>query len=152
MSAHAMACKELKLLAQDEEDLKVLSAHVQDAVVRIGDLAYLPKARRFAMLLNRYRWEDENATGACLRTRSGLHFDGVLAVKSMHVRQDDPDAVAELLALGFTRGEDGGGTIDLCLAGGGYIRLSVECIEAVLRDMGEPWPAMARPKHDTETG
>jgi hypothetical protein len=140
----------LKLLAQDAEDVKIISAHLQDAVMRVGDLAYLPKQHRFAALLNRFCWEDcgDNKTG--VRVLCGLHFDGVLKVQSQHVRQDDPNAVIDLLAINFTPEQDGAGTIDLMLAGGGRIRLSVECIAATLRDMTEPRPAVSRPAHDLE--
>ena len=140
----------LRLLAQDEEDLKIISAHLQDAVMRMGDLAYLPKQHRFAAMLNRFCWEDCGEGKSGVRVLAGLHFDGVMKVQSQHVRQDDPDAVAELLAIAFTPGGDGGGTIDLMLAGGGRIRLAVECIDATLRDMTEPRPAVARPEHDLE--
>ena len=143
----------LKLLAEDEEDLKILSAYLQDAVIRVGDVGYLPKTRRFALLLNRYRWEDElDDENCCRRVRSGLHFDGVLRVQVLNIRQDDPEAVLELLAIQFTPTGDGGGLIDLRCAAGGCIRLHVECIEAVLSDIGGPWQARARPVHDLETG
>jgi hypothetical protein len=82
-----------------------------------------------------------------------LHFDGVLGVKAQDVRQDDPAAVHELLAIRFTPSgepEDAGGTIDLLLAGGGCVRLTVECIAAVLSDTTGPWAARARPEHDLE--
>jgi hypothetical protein len=140
----------LRLLAEDEEDLKIVSAHLQDAVVRIGDLVYLPKRRRFAALVNRFCWEDCGEGNSGVRVLAGLHFDGVLKVQAQNVRQDDPDAVAELLALDFTPEGDAGGTIDLMLAGGGRVRLHVECIDATLRDMTEPRPAVARPEHDLE--
>src|SRR5262245_12540687 len=140
----------LKLMAEDEEDLAVLSAHVQDAVMRIGDLAYLPKSRRFAAFLNRYCWEGcpENEIGQ--RIRAGLHFDNVLGVKALHVRQNNPEAVVELLAIRFLPNPDGSGHIDLLLAGGGCIRLEVEAIEAALRDVSGPWKARARPAHSLE--
>lgn len=140
----------LKLIAEDEEDLAIISAHLQDAVTRVGDLAYLPKSRRFAAFLNRYCWEGcpEGTVGE--RTRSGLHFDNVLNVKAMNVRQSDPDAVVELLALRFEPKGEGAGYIDLMLAGGGLIRLEVEAIEATLRDISEHWPARARPAHSLE--
>jgi hypothetical protein len=140
----------LKLLAEDEEDLKIISAHLQDAVIRIGDLAYLPRQHRFAAMLNRFCWEDcpENQTGA--RVLCGLHFDGVLKVQAHHVRQEDPNAIVELLAIHFTPEQDGAGTIELMLAGGGRIRLAVECIAGTLRDMTEPRPAVSRPAHDLE--
>jgi hypothetical protein len=140
----------LKLLAEDEEDLKIVSAHLQDAVLKVGDLAYLPKQRRFVAMVNRYCWEGcpEGETGT--RVRAGLHFDGVLKVKTMNVRRDVPGAVVALLALNFLPGPEGGGAIDLVFAGGGRIRLDVECIDAQLRDMAEPRPAVARPAHDLE--
>jgi hypothetical protein len=142
----------LKLLAQDEEDLRIVSAHVQDAVLRVGDLAYLPKQHRFAAIVNRFCWEGcpEGQKGS--RVRAGLHFDGVLKVKTRNVRRDDPTAVVELLAINFLSNGDGGGTIDLLLAGGGRIRLDVECIDAQLRDMTRPRPAVGRPAHDLEPG
>jgi hypothetical protein len=142
----------LKLLAQDEEDLKIFSAYLQDAVIRLGDAAYLPKAHRFAMVLNRYRWEDEIEEGACRRVRTGLHFDGVLKVQVLNIPQQDPDIVLELLALQFTPEADGAGIIDLRCAAGGSIRLHVECIDAALSDIGESWEARCRPTHDLETG
>jgi hypothetical protein len=140
----------LRLIAEDEEDLAILSAHLQDAVMRIGDIVYLPKSRRFAAFMNRYCWEGCPEGTAGERTRSGLHFNNVLRVQAMHVRQNDPDAVAELLALRFQPTGEGGGLIDLMLAGGGCIRLEVEAIEAVLRDISEHWPARARPAHSIE--
>jgi hypothetical protein len=142
----------LNLGAEDEEDLAILSAHLQDAVMRVGDLAYLKKSRRFAAFLNRYCWEGcpEGSVGE--RTRSGLHFDNVLKVQAMNVRQDDPDAIVELLALKYEPQGDGAGIIDLLLAGGGRIRLEVEAIDAGLRDISEHWPARARPEHSLGEG
>jgi hypothetical protein len=141
----------LKLMAEDEEDLAILSAHLQDAVMRVGDLAFLPKSRRFAAFVNRFCWEGcpEGSTGE--RTRSGLHFNNVLRVQAMNVRQSDPEAVVELLALRFEPTSEGAGFIDLLLAGGGCIRLEVEAIDANLRDISEHWPARARPAHSIET-
>ncbi len=109
----------LRLIAEDEEDLAVISAHLQDAVMRIGDIVYLPKSRRFAAFMNRYCWEGcpEGSVGE--RTHSGLHFNNVLKVQAVNVRQDDPEAVAELLALKFEPKGEGAGQVDLLLAGGG---------------------------------
>lgn len=140
----------LRLIAEDEEDLAILSAHLQDAVIRIGDIAYLPASRRFAAFVNRYCWEGCGEDGLGERTRSGLHFNNVLKVKGMNVRQNDPEAVAELLALRFHPTGEGGGSIDLMLAGGGRIRLEVEAIDATLRDISEHWPARARPAHSLD--
>jgi len=140
----------LRLLAEDEEDLKIVSAHLQDAVMRVGDMVYLPKSRRFAALVNRFCWEGCGEERIGERVRAGLHFDGVMKVQAQNVRQDNPDAVVELLALKFKPDGDVGGTIELMLAGGGRIRLEVEYVDAVLRDMTEHWPAVARPEHDLD--
>jgi len=146
-----MSAEGIRLLATDEEDLKILSVHLQDAVARLGDFVYQAKRRRFVALFNRFRWEDAGRTRQApgMRVRSGLHFDDVLSVKSQNVRRGDPDAVVELLALRFVPGEDGAGVVEFVLAGGGVIRLEVECIDAQLRDVSKPWPAVARPAHDT---
>lgn len=140
----------LKLLAQDAEDLKIISAHLQDAIMRVGDMAYLPRRRRFAAVMNRFCWEACGEHPAGSRVLSGLHFDGVLKVQARDLRQDEPDAVAGLLAIGYHPSADGGGMIDLLLCGGGQIRLTVECIDACLTDLSEPRPAVARPVHNLE--
>jgi hypothetical protein len=146
-----MQATALRLLAEDEEDLKILSAYLQDALIRLGDAAYLPRQHRFAVVLNRYRWEDEFEDGACRRVRAGLHFDGVLRVQVLKIPQDDPDIMLELLAIQFTPTGDGGGLIDLRCAAGGCIRLNVECIDAALRDISDAWEARCRPSHNLES-
>jgi hypothetical protein len=140
----------LRLRAEDAEDLAILSAHVQDSVLRVGDLAFLPKQRRFAMLVNRFCWEGCPDGQKGERMRAGLHFDGVLRVQSQGISQDDPNQVLELLALNHVPGADGAGAVELLFAGGGRIRLDIECIDAQLRDLAGPWPATARPAHGLE--
>ena len=140
----------LKLLAQDEEDLKVISAHLQDAVMRVGDMVYIPRRRRFVVVMSRFCWEDCGDHQAGARVQTGLHFDSVLKVQSRDVRQDDPDALSGLLAVNFTPDSNAGGTVDLMLYGGGLIRLTVECIDACLKDLTDPRPAVARPEHNLE--
>jgi hypothetical protein len=137
------------LAVQDADDLKVISARLQDAVAQVGDLVWLPKARRFAALFNRFKWEAPNAREN-LRVRSGLHFDSVLSVKSQNIMRGDKHAVLSLLAIEFTPngGEDPGGLIELVLAGGGAIKLTVECIDAGLTDVSGEWAAIARPDHE----
>jgi len=134
-----------KLLAQDAEDLAILSARLQDAVAKLGDFAWLPRQRRFACVVNRLQWE----AGGKERVRAGLHFDGVLAVKSHNVKLGAKHAVVSVLALTFTPAalDDPAGVIEIILAGGGAIRLEVECIDAVLSDMTQPWAAVATPDH-----
>jgi hypothetical protein len=142
----------LKLQAIDEEDLAVLSAHVQDAILKIGDMSYLPKEQRFAIAMNRFGWEVDGEEETHQRRRSALVFDRVTAAKCCQMRRDRPDAVVELLALSFTPGEpeSAGGSIVLHFAGGAMLRLDVECIEARLADLGPAWATTARPHHPLE--
>jgi hypothetical protein len=138
----------LKLSAADAEDLEVLSARLQDAAGKLKDFAWLPKQRRFVVLLNRFRWEDARGPGT--RVRTALRFDGVSKVQSSHVKQGAPDAVVSLLAIRFTPDTENApaGEIELILAGGGAIRLNVECIDAELADQTGPWTARGRPNHE----
>ena len=134
----------LKLKAGDAEDLEVISARLQDAVGRLKDFVWLPKERRFAVLLNRFRWE---ARGPASRVQAALRFDGVSKVQSQNVKLGAPEAVVSLLAIRFTPGEEPGGMVELTLAGGGAFRLTVECIDAELADLTRPWTARAKPDH-----
>ncbi len=141
----------MKLAAADAEDLEILSARLQDATLRLKDIAWLPRERRFAALFNRYRWEDTGEGKAGTRIRSGLHFEGVTSVQSRNIKRGLPDAVVSLLAIIFTpsqAAEDPGGIIELKLAGGGAFRLTVEAIDATLEDRTTPWAARAKPDHE----
>ncbi|HEX3808164.1 MAG TPA: DUF2948 family protein [Rhizomicrobium sp.] len=145
------------LAAEDAADLEIISARLQDAVARVDDLVWLPKSRRFAALFNRFKWEtaeQRGGKGDNLRTRSGLHFDSVLSAQSVLIHRGAPDAVLSLLTINFTpnAAEDPGGIVELLFAGGGKIRLEVECIDAGLTDIGGEWAARGRPKHETEEG
>jgi hypothetical protein len=138
----------LKLAAADAEDLEMLSARLQDAVGKLKDFAWLPKQRRFAAMVNRYRWEDVKGPGT--RVRAVLRFDSVSKVQSVNVKQGAPDAVVSLLAIKFIPDGEGdpAGVIELALAGGGTIQLTVECIDAELADQTGPWTARAKPSHE----
>lgn len=136
--------KPLKLLAQDPEDLEVISAAMQDAVLKVGDIAFEQKARRLTVAFNRYRWE----AGDGGRVRAGLQLGGVLKVQARKIRRGARDAVLELLAMTFTPGEAPGGIVTLSFAGGGDLRASVECVEAVLADLSTPWPTPHKPAHE----
>jgi hypothetical protein len=144
----------LRLLAEDAEDLSVLSAHLQDAVIRVGDVVYLPKHRRFAALVSRYCWDEDcgkgNSGARCAR-RPALRRCAARAIAKRASGRSRRGGVA-LLAINFTPGGGGGGLVDLILAGGGRIRLHVECIDGTLRDLSEPRPAVARPAHDLGAG
>jgi hypothetical protein len=143
----------LKLAAADAEDLQILSARLQDAVVKLKNFVWLPRKRRFAAVVNRLAWEDGGKT----RVRAGLHFDGVLKVQSSKVKLGAGEAVVSILTVTFTpngakenEDADPGGVIEIVLAGGGALRLTVECIDAELADMSGPWAAIGTPDHDVE--
>lgn len=133
----------LRLLAQDAEDLEVISAAMQDAVAKVGEVSYEAKARRLTIAFNRYRWEAAGSE----RVRSGLQLGGVLNVQTRKIRRSPRDAVLEVLAVTFEPGEAPGGTITISCAGGGDIRAIVECVDAVLADVSKPWPTPRTPRH-----
>ena len=135
----------LKLAAEDEDDLKVLSAALQNAVLKIGDIRFEPKARRLTVAANRFRWE---AGRKKERIRSGLQLGDVLSVQSRKLKQGAPDAVLELLAVTFEAGEAPGGVVVFNFAGGGDLRVQVECLNAVLADLSQPWPTRRAPVND----
>ena len=134
----------LRLLAEDAGDLAVMSAALQDAVTKVGDICYEARGRRLTITFNRFRWE----AGGRDRVRSALQVGGVLKVEARKIRRDSQDAVLELLAIGFEPGEAPGGVLTLTFAGGGDFRLQVECVDAVLADVSEPWPTPRTPAHD----
>lgn len=136
-------------MAADADDLQVLSACLQDAVLKVGDLAYLPRERRFAFVANRFLWEaaGAKASGPFWRTRVGAHFDDVNAVSQLHIRAEAKDAVLEILAIGFEPTADGAGVVTMTFSGGGAIRLAVDSVNAELRDLSEPWRTASKPEH-----
>jgi hypothetical protein len=134
----------LSLLAQDAEDLSVISAALQDAVGKIGDIAYELQSRRLTIGLNRYRWEGEGGE----RVRCGLQIGSVLKVQTRRLRLGARSAVVELLTIAFEPGEAPGGIVTLSFAGGGDLRAQVECIDAVLADVSVPWPTRRTPAHE----
>ncbi len=138
----------LKLAALDQDDLDVLSAHVQDAVLTVGDLIFLKKEGRFLATLNRFAWENDGEKKE--RRRAAIHFDRVTRVRSHNIRQDAKDGVLSLLSVRFTANgvEDPSGIVELVFSGGGALRLEVECIEAQLTDLGASWVTDSMPSHD----
>jgi hypothetical protein len=141
----------LRLLALDAEDLAVLSAHLQDAVVKTGDMTWLPGQKRFALVLNRFAWEALEKglrhKKSYQRRRTGLHFDRVSNVQSSGIDRAGKDDVLSLLAVRFHENESPAGEIQLVFSGGGMMRLSVECLEAQLSDLGPAWSAEHAPRH-----
>lgn len=144
----------LRLIAQEAEDLQVISSLVQDAVLPITEMRYDRKARRFVLLLNRFRWEDKAAAEVSKRdyerVRSLLVVEDVLSVKSYGIDRSDKDMVLSLLSLGFTAGEEGMGVLELTLAGDGAISIAVEALDIRLEDVSRPYVAPSRqaPNHD----
>lgn len=138
----------LKLAALDAEDLAVVSAHLQDAILRADDLAWLPAEHRFVLVARRFDWAV--APGEPPRRRlAGLHFERVLAVKTRGIT---PGAASgetlSLLAITFEETQAPSGTATLVFSGGGAIRLDLECVEVRLKDLGPVWEADGRPDHE----
>lgn len=144
----------LNLLAQDAEDVKVMSALVQDAVLSLADVTWDRKARRFAALVNRFRWEDKDAAAAekrpFERVRAMLVVGDVLAVRSQGIDPREKDTVVSILSLDWQPGTDGTGRLVLVLAGDGAIGLEVEALDLQLRDVTRPYraPSGKAPSHD----
>ena len=141
----------LNLGALDAEDLRVISSLVQDAVFPATEMRWVAKDRRFALLINRFRWEDAaRARHGAERVQALLVFDNVLKVASQGIDRRDADTVLSLLSVEFAPGEDGAGDMILTLAGDGAIRLSVEAAEVTLRDVTRPYraPSGKVPRHD----
>ncbi len=143
---------QLKLAALDAEDLAVISAHMQDAVLLVGDMKFMPGRGQFAAAANRFDWEHaENGHGErknFQRQRTGLHFNRVLSARAMGINQGRDDGVLELLSITFEAGEAPSGEIILNFAGGGTLRLTVECIEVQMSDLGTEWETQSKPEHD----
>jgi hypothetical protein len=133
----------LRLLAEDADDLEVISAALQDAVTHIGDISWEPAARRLTITFNRFRWE----AGSDERVIAGFQLGGVEQVRARNLRPDARDAVLQLLALTFEPAEPPGGRVLFAFADGGDLAASVECVDAALADLCEPWRAAHKPGH-----
>ncbi len=137
--------KALRLLAQDPDDLAVISAALQDAVTRIGDIHWEPRARRLTIAFNRFRWESGDSAGE--RVRAAVQLGDVSTVRGRNLRPEAKEAVLELLALTFAPGEAPGGVVTFAFADGGDLAASVDCIDAALADLSAPWPSTTIPAH-----
>ena len=143
--------RDLKLIALDAEDLAVLAAHLQDSILRVGDMLYRQGERRFILALNRFDWRTV-ATGAPQRAQSALHFEGVRKVSLQGFRQDRPDDILNLLDIEFLPGDAPSGVVRLVFSGGCALRLEVECVEARMADLGPRWRARHAPGHAVDAG
>lgn len=154
---------DLKLIALDSEDLAILSAHLQDAVLKVGEMAYLKREGRFAAVVNRFDWPAAQAAAPAgpesgtkpgrkvrarrQRRRTALRLERVTAARLQGVDPKAKDRVLVLLAMQFEPAEAPAGTVTLYFAGGAAIRLDVECIEAEMRDLGAVWATRSEPDH-----
>ncbi|MFG1393350.1 DUF2948 family protein [Xanthobacter agilis] len=143
---------DLKLLALDEEDLAVVSAHLQDALVKVEDMGFLPRVQRFALLLNRFDWDARAVANETVRRRSGLHFERVRDAKCRGIDMAQRNGVLNLLAVTFIPTDLPSGYVLLTFSGGGEVRLEVECIEAGLKDLGPAWGCAHAPRHEPGSG
>ena len=140
--------KPLRLIAEDADDLKVISAAVQDSVARAGALKYDARRRRFSIELNRFCWEADSDRER-RRVRAILAFDGVLGVKTRAITKTDPELVVSLLQATFDPDDEPpGGVVTLLFAGDGELRLTVETLDATLLDSDYVWPAKRTPSHE----
>lgn len=141
---------QLKLAALDEEDLQVLSAHLQDAVLTVADIRYLPKENKAVFIMNRFVWDKEadKRSKEHERRRAALAVSQVTGMKAQNIDQNAKGAVLELLAVTFKPAETPSGELHLAFAGGASVSLAVECIEAQLADLGAAWSTPNLPQHD----
>jgi len=138
----------LRLVALDPEDLAVVSAHLQDALLRVGDMIYLPKERRFALQVRRFDWEAQSDTPQ--RRLTCMHFEHVTGVRVRGIDQTKKDTVLNLLAISFEERDAPSGSATLIFADGGAIQVELECIEMQMKDLGPVWAAESRPSHEEQ--
>jgi len=142
----------LKLVAFDQDDLKIVAAHVQDAVIKVDDLVFHPRQKQFVIPMNRFAWERQQKRlfrkPTYERHQSILHFGRVMTVRSRGIDKGKPGEILSLLTVNFIKGEPPSGTIELVFSGDAALSLDVECIEARLADTGAAWETSSLPRHD----
>lgn len=147
----------LRLMAVDPDDLSVISALVQDAVLPATEMGWRPSDRRFAMLINRFRWEDrDHATQqqrGYERVQSLLVFDSVSRVAYSGIDPKDKDQILSVLSLEFEQADAPSGVVTVNLAGDGALALTVECVEVLIKDVTRPYlaPSGSEPRHSQDT-
>tara|TARA_B110001452_G_scaffold42943_1_gene32886 strand:+ start:374 stop:817 length:444 start_codon:yes stop_codon:yes gene_type:complete len=144
-----MDVKNLKLIANSNEDLRVISAHLQDAIVSATDIVNLKKNRIFLIQLNRFMWEDveKGVFRKNKRIRTVLKFDNVMHVVSKNINQNDKNVFLDFLAIESKIKADKSYDINLIFSGGAIVEINSEVIEVKLDDQGSPWVSKAKPKH-----
>ena len=143
------------LIAFDADDLAVIAANLQDALIRVGDMAYLPRSKQFAMVAARFDWvgaaTKQIGSSCCERCRTGLHFERVLKVSCLGFHHQDQALILNLLDIGFKETEPPGGYVEFVFSAGRALRLYVECLEAEIRDLGIRWTAKSAPNHPIDS-
>jgi len=144
-----MKTKNLKLIANSQEDLRVISAHLQDSIVPITDIAHLKKNRIFLLQLNRFMWEDieRGVFRKNKRVRTILKFDNVIGVSSKNINQKNNSRFLDFLAIECNRLKNSSYEITLIFSGDTVIKIKSEVIEVTLDDQGTPWESKTKPKH-----
>jgi len=138
----------LKLIALDKDDLDVVAAHLQDALIKASDILWRPSERRVVIGLNRFDWEAAHCKAPEFRRRSAaLRFERVLSCKVHDVDRTDKNAVLNLLTVDYRLTDPPAGVVTLMFSGGGALRLEVECLEAEFVDLGSVWATVACPDH-----
>ena len=139
----------LKLIALDQDDIAVVSTHLQDAVAKVGDVVWLPAEKRLVIGVNRFDWEACGCEDPCYkRRRTALRFERVHALRCRGIDPKLKDPVLNLLAVEFDETDAPAGAVTLIFSGGAALRLEVECLECELADLGQTWDASARPVHE----
>ena len=146
-----MEAKNLKLIARTEEDLRVVSAHLQDSIASIADIANLKKNKIFLMQLNRFMWEDveKGVFRKNKRIRTILKFENVMSVLSKNINQHKKDNFLDFLAIETNITPDKNYEMKIIFAGDAMIRVISEVIEVTLDDQGDAWVTKNKPKHGT---
>ena len=145
-----MKVQNLKLIAKTDEDLRVISAHLQDSIVKTSDIANLKRNRIFLMQLNRFMWEDveKGVFRKNKRIRTILRFENILKVTSKNVNQKKNDRFLDFLAIEMFKMPDKNFEMNLIFSGDAAIKLVVEAIEVTLDDQGSSWESKNKPRHD----
>ena len=144
-----MKAKNLKLIARTDEDLRVISAHLQDSIANIKNIANLKQNKIFLMQLNRFMWEDveKGVFRKNKRIRTILKFDNILEVNSKNISQNDKDKFLDFLAIESNQMPDKNYEMKLIFSGDSIIKIIAEVIEVTLDDQGKPWDTRNKPKH-----
>ena len=139
----------LRLIGKNQDDLKVISAHLQDSIVVIKDMVFLKQNRSFVMIVNRFMWEDveKGVFRDNKRIRCAIKFEGIIKVKSKNINQKNKNKSLEFLAMQYDSSTEGNGKITIFFSGNSAIILIVEVIDIVMNDLGNPWKARYKPKH-----